>query len=721
VPSSEPDGLDYASLFAAGQTFAQNLSSDNWTDYNQHDPGVTILQQLCYALTDLVYRAGYDDADLLIPQRGEKGDKEKTTFFLGPEILTCAPVTQHDYRTLLYGQIENVDNSWLRPADDPRNIRGLYEIDVQPYDIGVSESYVLDLKRQVRSTYLLKRPLCEDFAGINVLNPLMVTIAAEIEIDDSQPANDIAANIIFDLQQNLVPAPSYASIELERQEGLSYDKIYEGPAMDVLVENQTPDKRPMHLPVDRFLKIARGADGVRVIRKLSVEASGQPDTATSGLTWSKNEFPTIDVQRTFPKGKGTNPNFVLKLGSVPQPLDGDRIANNIDHHKYMYHEDVISKTRSVRTDPYNALPIGVDRSPGIYSSIREQFPQTYGLGQYGATNAFFISGSQNSDYRNIRAIEVSRLKAYLLIFEQVMADHLAQLENLPKLFSLDESSASSTYFYQPIQGSEIAGPLSIQDVLPPGPAAAVAALVKGGDRALDRRERLLNHLLARFNEKFDDARWARVREATCTTASDLDGMIASRNKAKTDFLADYVYIGGSRGAGIDYSQPVSGDISGSSPAGRSGDDDAGGPEDADAPAGLERRVKLLTGISELYIVEHILLRNRADTQDGALAHFYSLKLSVIVPSVFIQREPAMQTFIERTVGDNCPAHIENRCLFLETAPMEQFKTSYRSWRSAYANAFARAEEASDTVLVDLDGQSTKLREFLMDSWDEQPN
>ena len=44
---------------------AQTLSGHAWTDYNLHDPGVTMLEQLCYALTDLVYRADFPVADHL--------------------------------------------------------------------------------------------------------------------------------------------------------------------------------------------------------------------------------------------------------------------------------------------------------------------------------------------------------------------------------------------------------------------------------------------------------------------------------------------------------------------------------------------------------------------------------------------------------------------------------------------------------------------------------
>ncbi|MEM6726783.1 MAG: hypothetical protein AAF598_22285, partial [Bacteroidota bacterium] len=54
-----PKGQDYAFLRAEGIRLAQQLSGKIWTDYNHHDPGVTLLEQLCYALTDLGYRTDF--------------------------------------------------------------------------------------------------------------------------------------------------------------------------------------------------------------------------------------------------------------------------------------------------------------------------------------------------------------------------------------------------------------------------------------------------------------------------------------------------------------------------------------------------------------------------------------------------------------------------------------------------------------------------------------
>ncbi|MFH1373538.1 MAG: hypothetical protein ABII79_07080, partial [bacterium] len=57
--------LDHKQLFALGLEYVKNLAGRVWTDYNVHDPGITILELLCYALTDLSYRASFPVADLL--------------------------------------------------------------------------------------------------------------------------------------------------------------------------------------------------------------------------------------------------------------------------------------------------------------------------------------------------------------------------------------------------------------------------------------------------------------------------------------------------------------------------------------------------------------------------------------------------------------------------------------------------------------------------------
>ena len=57
---STEDILDVNFLKQLGIESIQELSGKNWTDYNIHDPGITILEILCFAFTELGFRSGYD-------------------------------------------------------------------------------------------------------------------------------------------------------------------------------------------------------------------------------------------------------------------------------------------------------------------------------------------------------------------------------------------------------------------------------------------------------------------------------------------------------------------------------------------------------------------------------------------------------------------------------------------------------------------------------------
>ena len=104
---------DFQALRKAGLQYIENLGSDLWTDYNTHDPGITILEALCYAITELGYRTSFDVKDLLAQPDGSIGNGQ--TFYTARNILTCSPVNISDYRKLLI-DIKGVHNAWLYPA-----------------------------------------------------------------------------------------------------------------------------------------------------------------------------------------------------------------------------------------------------------------------------------------------------------------------------------------------------------------------------------------------------------------------------------------------------------------------------------------------------------------------------------------------------------------------------------------------------------------------------
>lgn len=109
---------DYARLRELGMERIRALSGKLWTDHNTHDPGITILETLAYAVTDLGYRTGFATADLLTRPDGLIGPPAETGLFPAHEALTCSPITIADHRQVLL-RIRDVHNAWLDPMQDP--------------------------------------------------------------------------------------------------------------------------------------------------------------------------------------------------------------------------------------------------------------------------------------------------------------------------------------------------------------------------------------------------------------------------------------------------------------------------------------------------------------------------------------------------------------------------------------------------------------------------
>ncbi|HEY2348327.1 MAG TPA: hypothetical protein VGH64_04900, partial [Puia sp.] len=106
-----PPALDYEFLRREGMVHIEDLAHDIWTDYNTHDPGITMLEALCYAITELGYRSGFDIKDLI-----PAPEIINQALFTTKEILTIHPLTINDFRKLLI-DINGVHNAWLYAND----------------------------------------------------------------------------------------------------------------------------------------------------------------------------------------------------------------------------------------------------------------------------------------------------------------------------------------------------------------------------------------------------------------------------------------------------------------------------------------------------------------------------------------------------------------------------------------------------------------------------
>ena len=79
---------DHSKLYLLGLEKVRELGSQLWTDFNVHDPGITILEVLCYAITDLGYRSSMPITDLLASTE-ENNANMQSQFFSAAEIRKC--------------------------------------------------------------------------------------------------------------------------------------------------------------------------------------------------------------------------------------------------------------------------------------------------------------------------------------------------------------------------------------------------------------------------------------------------------------------------------------------------------------------------------------------------------------------------------------------------------------------------------------------------------
>ena len=87
--------VSFDSLRSEAIKLIQQLSGKVWTDYNLHDPGITILEQLLYAITDLIYRTEFAIEDYLASEDGSI-DLEAQGLHGPAEIFSCRATITSD-------------------------------------------------------------------------------------------------------------------------------------------------------------------------------------------------------------------------------------------------------------------------------------------------------------------------------------------------------------------------------------------------------------------------------------------------------------------------------------------------------------------------------------------------------------------------------------------------------------------------------------------------
>jgi uncharacterized protein YegP (UPF0339 family) len=492
---SAPDPINYQALLDEGIELIEAFSSGHWTDYNVHDPGITTLEFLCYALTDLANRVGLPMESHLAEKVGDRF-RLRNDFPEAHDILPCGAVTVRDYRKLLI-DLPGVRNAWLHVVGGPHppifaivdqerlsfegkpderlNIRGFYDVKVE-FDKMVGDGQKVVLKDRIRNVLMANRNLCEDVNTIEEIQLEEISVCIDVELTLDSKVDQVKAEMLYAIDQFIAPSLRRYTLQEMFDKGYRIEEIINGPLpLHGYIEDKDLDQSdtrselhgsdlirilmdiPQIVAVRRLLFTTYHDDEVQIqdesaIVPLTAERAARFSREKSKFRFFKSDIPYV-----------TNPSGVeqylsqIRTRHKQAPIGPDDLFIDLPAPKYV---DITH-----------------------YTSIQHHYPKNYMVGYEGISPAAPVG----------RRAAVLQFKSFLLLFEQLLAAFNAQIQHVVSLLS--PLPVQQTYRHAlPEDVPRLDELLQNRD--------GIASYYETRDTFHQRRNRFLDHLLARFGEQY---------------------------------------------------------------------------------------------------------------------------------------------------------------------------------------------------------------------------
>lgn len=400
----------------------QRLSGENWTDYNIHDPGVTLIEILCYALTELGYQLERPIQDLV------KSSRKGMSGLLpsAEQILFSAPLSLNDYNRLFL-DIEGIQLATIVPSAEHPDFKGMYELHVhlqEGADAAIVRQQIFELYHRNARTKPTEgasqiglqsnRSLGEDLLQVHFLLETPFRFGLELECADDFNRWELIANLQNSLAQYLAPPVTFHSFDELKKQGLPLSEICQGPR---LIHGFIP---PQELKKLRPRTEIRISDLMRRISQLPEVKQVQNlfliDRFDKKHAWvcpvEHKSIPILDSLNSFLQVRNPNGNVIFE--------------SKLEHPE----QNPLNRgpTRTVQKIPDFSQNEVEPYSQSPFYSIQNEFPRIYGIGETG------LPAKANPKRKG----QAKQLQGYLLFFEQVLSNHFAEIGSLPHLFSLEE-------------------------------------------------------------------------------------------------------------------------------------------------------------------------------------------------------------------------------------------------------------------------------------------
>ncbi|MFK8006917.1 MAG: hypothetical protein AB8H03_11120 [Saprospiraceae bacterium] len=543
-----PPSGDYQYLYEQGLQWISEYSGDNWNNYNLGDPGVTILQTLCYALTELSYKTSLPIEDILTKENGKINYKNR--FVKPQDILPSSPVSLVDFKKKLIDEVAELKQVYFNLKNRETTNIFIPFLELQPAFKKVTTSERDNIQSKVDQVLLDYQNVGQLFQPSVILTQNLLKLKGQINVDASINLEEFIASLIFALNNYLSPYPLFYTYEDLLNDRKSNDEIFDGPLLNggFLADDNFQSKRKF-ITLHNLMVTINNVEGVSFVSDLNFDIPISDE-------FNFIDFEKIDVSDSEVFYFSIESLFHDKL----EIIQNGRSVDSISEHKVEYQltKLIPQPHRPTNFDEY--LPTGTFREIGEYYSIQHHFPEIYEL------NKKYKSQNTNPT----RIAKNKQLKAYLGLYEQILANYLAQLDHVGDLFSFDSGRnkyqlAGKTYYFQDIY--EVPGIQEIlrdvsgynrkpsvkneaedwkaykRDSLNPYRQELMAA-IESPEANLARKNKVLKHLLARFgaehnanylnltNPNYGDAQTAEVVQISDTLKT---FPLLSANRARSYF------------------------------------------------------------------------------------------------------------------------------------------------------------------------------------------
>lgn len=415
-----PESHDFNAIKTRGLEYIEQHADKEWTNLNPADPGVTIWEQVCYALTELGYCSDFPIEDLLTDVNGKLHTDNQ--FILPDRALTTAPTTVNDYRKYLVDGVDGVINADLIPdmtyANSGLDVYRVYLL-TQDFatdgDICKAAFYYLNKSRNINQLFLMPE----------ILTPVKYLLSGNIEISDKTNLNALLAAFQKAMQEYIFPTVKAKGYNQVTQSDVDIDEVFNGPLLQngwiptsVLGEKK---QKPTALDVAYVLKKVPGCIDAE-IESVNIDTSQVKEILDKD---SDSSITYIDVVTSISSNrlkivyKGKEVIVTAQL-NINNPAPDKRLAYG-----------------PLSAIAYANLPSGVYRDIESYYSIQNTFPSIYLVGEN-------VDYEQLSDFQKATS---TQLRGYLALFDQVIANQLSQLAATGRLFSFKNTTIASPVAY----------------------------------------------------------------------------------------------------------------------------------------------------------------------------------------------------------------------------------------------------------------------------------